>query len=223
MNIPKKGDESINVKALQNRLLLLGYELPIYDADGKFGDETESAVKAWQHDHHVDGTLDENEWQALFPPPSPREWPSPLHGQTEVIERYGKPWQDVQGWWKKWGAPAQLPPELKRLTKRGKIWCNKDIAPVLEAVFEEIADQALAHFIKTFDGCFSVRKQRGNGMIWSVHTWALAIDLNAAENPLSAKSRMHPGIVEIFKTHGFVWGGDFKRKDAMHYQYVTGF
>lgn len=33
---------------MQERLLKLGYSLPRFGADGKFGDETEKALKAFQ-------------------------------------------------------------------------------------------------------------------------------------------------------------------------------
>lgn len=223
VEIPKFGDKGNAVRALQSRLLDLGYKLPKYGADGDFGEETKNAIWDWQLDYHVDGTLDESEMQALFPPAPTGSFPKIPNGQREVIEMYEKPWDDVDGWWKKWGAPVELPDELKHLTKRGRLWTNKDLIPVLESVFEEIVDQGLARHLKTFDGCFNVRKIRGSKTKWSTHSWALALDFNMAENRLGAEPKMHPRIVEIFERHGFVWGGKFRRKDGQHFQRVTGF
>jgi hypothetical protein len=223
MEIPKFGDKGKAVRDLQSRLLDLGYKLPKFGADGDFGEETALAVKAWQLDYHVDGTLDEREMQALFPPEAERKFPNIPNSQKEVIEIYGKPWNDVDGWWEKWGAPVELPDELKRLTKRGLIWTNKDLVPVLEAVFEEIVDQGLARHLKTYNGCHSVRKIRGSKTRWSTHSWALALDFNMADNMLGTEGKMNPGIVTIFEKHGFRWGGSFRRKDPMHFQRVTGF
>ena len=55
--ILKKGSEGSKVTTLQKNLVLLGYKLPKYGADGDFGDETAKALKAFQSDHglEVDG------------------------------------------------------------------------------------------------------------------------------------------------------------------------
>lgn len=45
-----KGCTGEAVRELQEGLLQLGYELPMYGADGEFGSETEKAVKAFQSD-----------------------------------------------------------------------------------------------------------------------------------------------------------------------------
>ena len=51
-----------DVKILQENLLKLGYKLPKYGADGEFGLETESAVKAFQKDNNleVNGKVNNN-------------------------------------------------------------------------------------------------------------------------------------------------------------------
>jgi peptidoglycan hydrolase-like protein with peptidoglycan-binding domain len=51
VNYLNKGDKSSSVKALQNKLISLGYELPEYGADGDFGNETLKAVKNFQKDN----------------------------------------------------------------------------------------------------------------------------------------------------------------------------
>lgn len=47
----RKGDSGEDVKELQEALLRAGYDLGSYGADGKYGSETLSAVRAFQHDH----------------------------------------------------------------------------------------------------------------------------------------------------------------------------
>ena len=47
----RKGDSGEDVKELQEALLREGYDLGSYGADGKFGSETLSAVRAFQHDN----------------------------------------------------------------------------------------------------------------------------------------------------------------------------
>ncbi len=57
--ILKKGCQGDDVKQLQLDLMALGYKLPKYGADGDFGSETESAVKAFQRAQgiEVDGIV----------------------------------------------------------------------------------------------------------------------------------------------------------------------
>ena len=64
----KKGMEGSDVKALQELLLQLGYDLPRYGADGDFGSETEAAVRAFQEDERlkVDGKYGEKSHAALM-------------------------------------------------------------------------------------------------------------------------------------------------------------
>ena len=63
----QNGSSGEAVKALQESLLRLGYSLPRYGADGKYGAETEAAVKAFQKAHNltVDGKYGELTHTAL--------------------------------------------------------------------------------------------------------------------------------------------------------------
>ena len=63
----KKGMEGSDVKELQEALVRLGYSLPKYGADGEYGSETVSAVKAFQKDHglDVDGEYGEKSHAAM--------------------------------------------------------------------------------------------------------------------------------------------------------------
>jgi len=51
VNYLNLGDSNASVKALQEKLISLGYNLPKYGADGSFGQETDVAVKQFQKDH----------------------------------------------------------------------------------------------------------------------------------------------------------------------------
>lgn len=55
------------VKAMQGLLLVWGYELPKWGADGDFGGETESAVLKCQHDHGLseDGVVGNDTYKVL--------------------------------------------------------------------------------------------------------------------------------------------------------------
>lgn len=63
----RKGCRGNDVKKLQEALLRLGYALPRFGADGKYGAETRAAVIAFQKkmDIAVDGICGANTWTAL--------------------------------------------------------------------------------------------------------------------------------------------------------------
>lgn len=64
----KYGSVSAAVKNMQLLLLAKGYELPEYGADGDFGEETDTALKAYQRANNleVDGKCGANTWTALI-------------------------------------------------------------------------------------------------------------------------------------------------------------
>lgn len=61
------GSSGEAVKTLQNDLLSLGYKMPKYGADGKFGDETLTALKTFQTDSglEADGVCGVLTWSAI--------------------------------------------------------------------------------------------------------------------------------------------------------------
>lgn len=64
----RKGDKGSLVKEMQERLLELGYSLPKYGADGSFGNETLTALKAFQKDRGLvsDGVCGKDTWEQLL-------------------------------------------------------------------------------------------------------------------------------------------------------------
>ncbi|WP_229728889.1 M15 family metallopeptidase [Hymenobacter glacieicola] len=107
-----------------------------------------------------------------------------------------------------------------------RIWMNKDAVTPFEAVMRELVDTGRIKEIKTYDGCYNPRLMRGLNAP-SVHSWALAFDFNAKQNPLG-KAPYQAGMftrefVAIWKKHGFRAGADFGagRADSMHYEYVA--
>lgn len=133
---------------------------------------------------------------------------------------------------KKWGDPAITTNELKYMTVWDvpphleigvipkKIYCNKQmIAPLIQA-FTNLIDRGLVKDLKTWDGCFNVRKKRGLTSM-SLHSWGIAIDVNAAWNGLGKEPTMSKEFVACFTDAGFDWGGTWTRKDGMHFQLAT--
>lgn len=112
-----------------------------------------------------------------------------------------------------WDVPTHL--EIGVIPKR--IYCNKDLVKPLEASFKALIDTGCVKELKTWDGCFNIRKKRGLSSM-SLHSWGIAIDVNAFENGLGKQPKLSPEFVKCFTDNGFIWGGTWTRKDGMHFQ-----
>lgn len=98
-----------------------------------------------------------------------------------------------------------------------KIFINKDFQPILEQALRNVINRGLASELETWDGCFIIRQKRGL-LSLSLHSWALAVDVNASENQLHQKPKLSPAFVKCFTDAGCDWGGTWERKDGMHFQ-----
>lgn len=101
-----------------------------------------------------------------------------------------------------------------------KIFLNKDLKVPLEKALRNLMARDFAKEMKTWDGCFMIRQKRGLKSM-SLHSWGIAIDLNAAWNQLHMKPTLSSGFVKCFTDAGFDWGGDWARKDGMHFQLAS--
>jgi D-alanyl-D-alanine carboxypeptidase len=56
----------------------------------------------------------------------------------------------------------------------------------------------------------------------SNHSWGLAVDINAPDNPLGGTSHTIPGwMAQLWNDYGFRWGGDYPNtKDWMHFEFM---
>jgi len=112
-----------------------------------------------------------------------------------------------------WDIPSEL--EIGVIPK--KLYCNKLMVEPLTKAFKNLIDRNYVGELKTWDGCFNVRKKRGLSS-QSLHSWGLAIDINAAWNGLGKNPTLSAGVVKCFTDAGFDWGGTWTRKDGMHFQ-----
>lgn len=129
-----------------------------------------------------------------------------------------------------WDVPAEL--EIGVIPKR--LYCNKAIIEPLSKAFKNLIDRGLVNELKTFDGCFNIRIIRGYekkydqlikagkydeaAKLISLHAWGVAIDVNAAWNGLGKVPTLSAAFVKCFTDAGFDWGGNWTRKDGMHFQ-----
>lgn len=112
-----------------------------------------------------------------------------------------------------WDVPAEL--EIGIIPKR--IYCNKDMIGPLSQAFKNLISTGAVTELKTWDGCFNIRKMRGLSSM-SLHSWAIAVDVNAFENGLNQLPKLSAKFVKCFTDAGFDWGGTWTRKDGMHFQ-----
>jgi hypothetical protein len=232
------------VKTLQQELLSLGYDLGASGADGVFADRTAQAVMAFQRDHGLapDGMVGSQTSAALAAAlghPSPATSPAgqflPPNGLAQIRAAFGDIklvmgpdpseacYLRIQG---KWVQHNLATLAVEGIPAMHQVCCHTKLIPVLKAVFADIVAAGLADAIHSFDGCFCPRyKPRTQRNLPSAHSWGIALDLNATTNHQGTKGDMSPGLVTIFRKHGFKWGGDWQGRygDPMHLQYCTGY
>lgn len=92
-----------------------------------------------------------------------------------------------------------------------------------EAALSDIEHDGLASEIKTF-GTTAYRHilyQLNKPL--SLHSYGIAVDINARENRYGQRvSKLHPRIVEAFEDQGFRWGGRWRTRDNMHFDWYGG-
>lgn len=101
----------------------------------------------------------------------------------------------------------------------GRVTCHRLMIPQLRGALEEVQGAGLGQLLRTYDGCYVPRfiaRNPDNSI--SLHTWGIAIDMDAATNYRGIRGTMDIRIVEIFKRWGFRWGGDWKFTDSMHFE-----
>ncbi|HSP27270.1 MAG TPA: M15 family metallopeptidase [Ilumatobacteraceae bacterium] len=113
--------------------------------------------------------------------------------------------------------------------------CHNVIEPALRAALAEIAAQGLGGTIdvanaNAYGGCHQARFNRltpdSTVGFLSRHSWGMAFDTNtvgSCQGCAPPDFATRPGgcsAVQIFRKHGFAWGGNFLTRDGMHFEYV---
>jgi len=133
---------------------------------------------------------------------------------AQCLKKYGDPTKESG--MVVWDIPTNL--EIGVIPK--KLYCNKDMVQPLTNALTNLIQRGKIGELKTWDGCFNIRKKRGLSSM-SLHSWGLAIDVNAAWNQLNMTPTLSPEFVKCFTDAGFDWGGTWERKDGMHFQLAT--
>jgi hypothetical protein len=140
-------------------------------------------------------------------------------GLDEIIQTFGN--IDDPRFESKYIVPFKLPyPLLYEGTKVTKARCHKLIVDNFLKAFQDIKAAGLQDQLKNYSGIYARRSIRGFGSHPSTHSWGIAIDLEAEKFPLGSTKRFADPIINIFRSAGFFYGGDFQsRKDPMHFQF----
>lgn len=131
-----------------------------------------------------------------------------------------------------WDVPGDITAAIPVIPKR--LYINKVFITPLENALRCLIIRGKAKELKTWDGLYNNRPIRGYEKKYaaaiaagnlelaakylSTHAWACAIDVNAAWNGLGKVPTLSAGFVKCFTDNGFVWGGNFKRPDGMHFE-----
>ena len=101
----------------------------------------------------------------------------------------------------------------------GRVTCHRLMLTQLRGALQDVVDAGLASSLTTYDGCYVPRFiERNPENSISLHTWGIAIDMDAATNYRGIAGTMNPEVVNIFKRWGFRWGGDWTHTDPMHFE-----
>lgn len=137
---------------------------------------------------------------------------------TDCIRAWGSPKPENEAkYMALWDIPQSINDAIPALPNR--LYCNRLMVAPLEQAFRLLIARGLHHEIKTYDGCFNVRRKRGLTS-WSLHSWGVAIDLNAAWNGLGKTPQFSGDFARAWEESGFDWGGRWQmpRTDGMHFQ-----
>ena len=100
-----------------------------------------------------------------------------------------------------------------------RIYGNYVLEDPLRKAFGLVVNRELAGELHSYDGSFNIRRSKGGG-IMSMHSWGLAVDFNAAENPYGGRTQFSDNFIKCFAECGFESGSLWTTSDSMHFQIV---
>lgn len=147
----------------------------------------------------------------------------------QALKKYGEPNPDFERkWMVLWPVPEDIRKAIPALPP--KLYANKDFIKPVEAAFRALIANGYYKEINSFGGIFNVRAKR-NLSSMSLHSWGIAMDLNAPDNALgktreqliaAGKKPFSDKFFDAFRNNGFDCGADWKSpSDLMHVQLKT--
>ena len=232
----RRGMRNSEVERLQTNLRDLGFYKG--KLDSVFGSATEAAVQAVQASLFVTGVVDaatvsviESALEARLDDSPNYVAGRPPKGLQEIQQRFGTfTWVSVkdemdratgfirpnQAWFSQNIIKMSLPIV-------GLQSMHKKVMPAFLAALCDIRAKGLSHEIETFAIYSPRHKMSDPNRGLSTHAWGIACDVNFASNLPGRKGDIHPEIVDSFKAVGFNWGGDWRHRDDMHFQFAVGY
>ncbi|WKL57223.1 M15 family metallopeptidase [Asticcacaulis sp. ZE23SCel15] len=120
-----------------------------------------------------------------------------------------------------WSAHASWDKDLRIRTLRVHSKCAASLERVLNAIWEAVGrDQNEIDRIgmSSVGGGHNWRLMRGGNAL-STHSYGCAVDFDPERNGLGDNSpAMDKRVIKAFTDEGWVWGGQWKRPDGMHFQ-----
>lgn len=136
----------------------------------------------------------------------------------------------IQGNWRADNLAKFAIPQLAKIKNPVGInrTLHKKIGHQIVGFFKEVEEKGLLKHILTYDGDFVPRFIRGtqqrNPRPLSLHTWAIAFDINASWNCRTCKPAARGQIGSVYELvpiatkWGLSWGGTWPTPDGMHFE-----
>ena len=188
-------------------------------ADGDFGDDTAKHVAAWQKKHGLPATgiVNSATWARMFPKPKVTKVRTRIvvAAITNALRylRYGR-------------TAAVVRKQLVKVTLFGhSVSVHSKIKGHLMDWEARVREYEVAHKLFTWNAkevqSFCWRLIRGSKTTRSMHSWAIAVDLDPATNPMGSHKHTIPDYVyACAREAGFACGVDWKtRPDPMHIEW----
>ena len=103
----------------------------------------------------------------------------------------------------------------------GTITCHRRFVPLVRGAMRELVSQGLEELIQGYAGCYAARHTLGvPGASLSHHSWGIAIDINAEDNPFGAEPTQDMRLVRVMERWGMIWGGRFIVPDGHHFEFI---
>ena len=111
---------------------------------------------------------------------------------------------------------------VKVVINKQTMWVNRQLLKQIHFIIRDLNRLKVLYLfdLSNGGGCFVARHKCWNKTRrLSHHSWGIAIDLNPKKYPYGTDKNPPKVIINIFKRHGFIHGGDWRSKDGMHFQF----